>query len=60
MLDSYNSEYIGKEMNLVLFKDAIDHLLRLSRIVSYPKGHAMLVGYGGSGKKSIVKLCCFI
>jgi hypothetical protein len=30
LLDSYNSEYIGKEMNLVLFKDAIDHLLRLS------------------------------
>ena len=47
-------------MHLVLFKDALDHLLRLSRIMNFPKGHAMLVGYGGSGKKSIAKLCCFI
>lgn len=59
-MESYNNEYIGKEMHLVIFRDALDHILRLSWIVSFPKGHAMLVGYGGSGKKSIAKLCCFI
>lgn len=47
-------------MHLVIFRDCLDHILRLSRIVGFPRGHAMLVGYGGSGKKSIVKLCCFI
>ena len=47
-------------MNLVLFTDCMSHLMRLYRIITLPKGHAMLVGYGGSGKKSISKLCAFI
>lgn len=47
-------------MNLIMFEDAMQHLVRLKRIIKFQKGHAMLVGYGGSGKKSIVKLCSFI
>ena len=60
LLDQYNSENTGKEMDLVLFKDALDHLVRLKRIISFPKGHALLIGYGGSGKKSLTKLSTFI
>ena len=60
LLEQYNNENTGKEMNLVLFEDAISHIIRLTRILGFPGGHALLVGYGGSGKQSITKLATFI
>ena len=49
-LAAYNEKNASKKMNLVIFDDALFHLLRLTRVVNSPSGNILLVGVGGSGK----------
>lgn len=58
-LENYNVSFANK-MNLVFFRDAIGHLARLARILRQPRGNAMLIGVGGSGKQSLARLASFM
>lgn len=52
----YNSVAVGQQMNLILFQDAMEHTVRLARLLRSDRGNGLLVGVAGMGKQSLTRL----
>eukprot|EP01029_Cantina_marsupialis_P031992 TRINITY_DN941_c0_g1_i4.p1 TRINITY_DN941_c0_g1~~TRINITY_DN941_c0_g1_i4.p1 ORF type:complete len:2679 (+),score=890.45 TRINITY_DN941_c0_g1_i4:109-8145(+) len=57
-LQHYNEAH--SIMELVMFESAMSHICRCARILSQPSGHLLLIGVGGSGKQSALRLGSFV
>ncbi|XP_074141707.1 dynein axonemal heavy chain 6 isoform X2 [Sminthopsis crassicaudata] len=58
-LDDYNI-MTSKEVKLVFFQDAIEHVSRIARMIRQERGNSLLVGVGGTGKQSLTRLASHI
>ncbi|XP_074097467.1 dynein heavy chain at 16F [Cotesia typhae] len=59
VLQDYLDDYClatKKDLKLIFFFHAIEHLCRIARILRSERGHGLLVGVGGMGKQSLSKL----
>jgi len=63
LLHKYIEEYNESNKNkidILLFNEAIHNLARLNRILARPYGHAVLIGLGGDGRRTLSRLASFM
>ena len=47
-------------MQLVLFNEVLDHVLRIDRVFRQPQGHLLLIGVSGAGKTTLSRFVAWM
>lgn len=58
-LDKYNEKQ-KIPLNIVLFKEAIQYLCKIDRVMNIEAGNLLFIGEGGTGRHSLTKLSAFM
>ncbi|XP_066151500.1 dynein axonemal heavy chain 6 [Euwallacea fornicatus] len=58
-LDDFNLMY-NKGMQVIFFTMAVEHCVRIARILRSERGNALLIGVGGMGKQSLTRLASHV
>ncbi|KAK4469213.1 hypothetical protein MN116_006788 [Schistosoma mekongi] len=59
-LKEYNESPGMVRVDLVMFRDAIEHTCKVVRVINQPRGNMLLIGIGGSGRQSLSRLAAYI
>ncbi|KAL4513647.1 hypothetical protein Ndes2526A_g04979 [Nannochloris sp. 'desiccata'] len=59
-LVEHNESNPAAAMDLVLFPQAAEHVVRVARVLAVPGGHVAMIGVGGSGKQSLARLAAHV
>lgn len=59
-LAEHNESNPAAAMDLVLFPQATEHVVRIARVLDVPGGHVAMIGVGGSGKQSLARLAAHV
>lgn len=59
-LEQYNLANPRKPLDMVLFNEVLGHLGRLIRVLEQETGHVMLLGHGGTGRRSLARLAGYV
>ncbi|KAG5886035.1 hypothetical protein JTB14_000014 [Gonioctena quinquepunctata] len=58
-LRKYN-ENESHKLQIILFQYALEKVFKISRVLSFSPGNALLIGPCGSGRRNLTKLVCFL
>lgn len=52
--------HVKSTLKMVFFKEAVEHVIRICRVLQQPGGHLLLIGLDGTGRRTCLELASFI